>query len=559
MLGLKLSLPPQTKFAPKLSKLWLVGIGLAAIGLVSLVVVIISFRQTALVVKLVKQQNFVEAHKAANQAKILPTTLSIITLRQSATIESWRLALNSVDELENFSGQLNFVGRHLLDQAQPAANLIALEKSWRNLLDQTTQLEKQMQKSQWLRRSDFLESLTTLNQAGADLLTLNNYLATGKKQIIILFQNTEEIRATGGFMGSYARLVFEAGKITNLEIQDIYEPDGQFRGFVDAPPGAKEYLSGGQGLRLPDANWQPDFPSSAKTIATYFAFGHERDIDLLVTLNVDLVEKVLKIVGDIYLPDYGLTAGADNLTDLAHADRNAFFAGSKQKVNFLSSLFNNLKFKLTTLSNQQVQSLLQTTQIALSKKDIQFFAWEEEIQSLFLKHQVAGALTRPASADLFFAQVESNVGINKANKKISRTVTLEIRPNSTTATTYFHNDDQNSRENYINYHRFYLDPAVKVREIAFGGQTLTTYDQQLITTAEQETFNQIGVLVTVPAGASRELTLVIDYPTLCQAQTCQLALIKQSGLPATPHTIATADQTQNLILEQDELIELHQL
>lgn len=549
----RLSLPIKIK--PQILALTLTLV--ATIGLV--VGTIISIKQTSQAFTLIKQQNFAQAQKTAITAKITPIILSTLTLRQSATIESWRLALESIDEIENFATQLNFVGRNLLDQAQPSANLKSLEQSWRALLDQTTQLELLINKSWWLKNGPLAEPLLEINQTGGDLLVLSQYLSTGKKQILVLLQNTEEIRATGGFMGSYAKINFDEGKIIDLQIQDIYEPDGQFQGFVDAPPGAKEYLSGGKGLRLPDSNWSPDFPTSAKVIATYFSFGHERDIDLLVTLNVDLIERILKIVGDVYLPDYGLTASADNLTDLAHADRNGFFAGSKQKVIFLESLFTNLKFKIANLSGQQVESIVQTLKLALPKKELQFFAWDEEIENLLVKHRLAGNLHRSPEADFFLAQVESNVGINKANKNISRNATLDINAQSSTVTTFFHHQNQASADDYINYHRYYLDPAVSVREIAYNGQTFSGYDEGLITTTTGETFKQIGVTIALPPGAEGELTLVVDHPAMCQAQTCSVNIWKQSGLPPTPYTIITSSQTQNFVLEQDELVKLNQL
>lgn len=549
----RLSLPAKIK--PQVFVL-----GAALIAIILLVIgTLISIKQTSQTFTLIKQQNFAQAQKTAGRAKITPIIISTLTFRQSATIESWRLALDSVDELENFATQLNFVGRNLLDQAQPTANLKSLEQSWQALLDQTTQLEALIKKSWWLKNGPLAEPLLEINQIGNDLLVISQYLSTGKKQILVLLQNTEEIRATGGFMGSYAKISFDEGKVVNLQIQDIYEPDGQFQGFVDAPPGANEYLSGGKGLRLPDSNWSPDFPSSAKVITTYFSFGHERDIDVLMTLNVDLIERVLKIVGDVYLPDYGLTASAENLTDLAHADRNGFFAGSKQKVIFLESLFTNLKFKIANLSNQQIESIVQTLRLALPKKELQFFAWEEEIENLFIKHQIAGDLHRSPSADFFLAQVESNVGINKANKNISRNTTINVNAQRSTITTFFHHQNQTSAEDYINYHRYYLDPAVSVKEIAYNGQTFSTFDEGIISTTNGETFKQIGVTIALSPGTDGELTLVVDHPTICEVQTCSINIWKQSGLPPTPYTVITHNQTQNFILEQDELVKLNQL
>ncbi|MDP1743836.1 MAG: DUF4012 domain-containing protein, partial [Candidatus Amesbacteria bacterium] len=45
------------------------------------------------------------------------------------------------------------------------------------------------------------------------------------KDYVVLLQNNTELRATGGFMGSYARLRFRNGTLQSTKFEDIYEPD----------------------------------------------------------------------------------------------------------------------------------------------------------------------------------------------------------------------------------------------------------------------------------------------------------------------------------------------
>lgn len=124
-------------------------------------------------------------------------------------------------------------------------------------------------------------------------------LMTGNHRLVVLLQNSDELRATGGFMGSYAVIELNEGVIHQLHVQDIYVPDGQFTGFVTAPPGAAEYLSSGKGLRLPDSNWYPDFPTSAQSVMQFFALGKETQIKTIVAINVEVVEELLNITGPI--------------------------------------------------------------------------------------------------------------------------------------------------------------------------------------------------------------------------------------------------------------------
>lgn len=534
------------------------GCGLVGL-LLFLSLAIFSLIYTVKIVPFLKVANFSTATQYLTQAQLFPNLASALTFRQSPTIESWRLGLELIKQLQPAQAQLAYLSRHFLDPQASDANLRSATITLAALLEQSTQLQTALNRSWWLRRAHATTTVKTINEWGSDLLFLGQFLSEGEKQIIVLLQNTEEIRASGGFMGSYAKISLRNGKVAGLTIQDIYEPDGQFSGFVEAPAGAQEYLSGGRGLRLPDSNWQADFPSAAQTIATYFALSQEQQLDVLATVNVDLVQKMLRVVGDVYLPDYGLTASADNLTDLAHADRNAFFAGSKQKVNFLSSLLTHLKIKLSNLAPPQIQSLLQILAVSLPKKEVQFFAWNVQLEQLFVNRGVAGELNQPASADFYFYQVESNVGINKANKNISRTVKLDLSEHRSIVTTTFHNRDQDSRLTYVNYHRFLLDPESQVQEIVYNQQPISTYDEAVITTATGQRFKQIGLMVVVPSGKDGELILSFTHPRGCASENCLIAVQKQSGLPATPYQIVINNQSVNLILEQDELFNFHQL
>jgi len=44
-----------------------------------------------------------------------------------------------------------------------------------------------------------------------------------------------ELRPGGGFIGSYAILSVDKGKITNFKIYDVYDADGQLKNHIEPP------------------------------------------------------------------------------------------------------------------------------------------------------------------------------------------------------------------------------------------------------------------------------------------------------------------------------------
>lgn len=459
-------------------------------------------------------------------------------------------------------------------------------KSVETFSNQLTNLTNQCAKTWFIasfKNGGICNLLTTANQLTHDLLpTLENHLDQNHTYIV-LFQNSEELRASGGFMGSFARVTVGAQGISELTIQDIYEPDGQFQGFVPAPPGVAEYLSSGNGLRLPDANWAAHFPTAAQTILSYFSLGKEQDIDGIIAINSSLIEKLLAITGDIYLPDYQTNISATTFTTLARADRDSFFPGSKQKQHFLTSFMTQLKIRLSELSPSQRQALAELVTTSIASKDILAFSTNPNFQTFLSSHHVTGELIQPNTTDLLYL-LESNVGINKANKGVTRQVAINRENYRQTTTITFTNENPTSPPptsadknlDYFNYQRLIVPTSWQVESISNARDTIndnrgstnqnqapTTWSEQIITNDYGHQFKQIGYLVSVPAGSSASTSISFKTPAVVDAvidstptsthtiTPYSLTLIKQPGLAATPYTITWQDQNQTILLDQD--------
>jgi len=396
---------------------------------------------------------------------------------------------------------------------------------------------------------------------------LESHLST-PHTYLVLFQNSEELRASGGFMGSFARLTVSGNGIEQLEIQDIYEPDGQFTGYIPAPPGVFEYLSSGNGLRLPDANWAADFPSAAQTILAYFSFGKQSSVDGLIAINSSLIEKILASTGDIYLPDYQTNISATTFTTLARSNRDEFFPGSKQKQHFLTSFMTQLKLRLSELSSSQQQELLTLLLKSIQTKDTLFYSTDPDLQSLLQSSNATGSVSYPQSnPNSYLYLLESNVGINKANKQVERQITLELDDYQSNITLHFENknptqpptDSNDDNLNYANYQRVLVPASWQLLEITINGQKIPveTIDDNIITTKSQDQFRQVGFLIQIQAQTKSSATITFSkLATDIAASKTSIFLQKQPGQKATPYTITWRGISQTLILDQDTTVTL---
>lgn len=423
------------------------------------------------------------------------------------------------------------------------------------------QLNQHLEKSVLLSRI-FPEKIQYLKSSLADVQTVSQSFFTGRHSYLIVFQNTHELRATGGFIGSYAVVTLNQGQLESLSIQDIYVPDGQFKGFVPAPPGVQEYLSSGQGLRLPDANWWPDFPASAQQILAYFALGKESHLEGVIAVNLEMAETLLAITGDVFVPDYQMTVTSENLADMLRHQRQDFFPGSISKQHLLESTFNQVKFKLADMTPSQQRQLATVLKNAILKKDLQLYANDEELQHIIEKYQAGGLMTASADSDLYIFPVESNVGINKANAGVNRQAKLVLGETSTELTLEFRNDNQatsagtltspDESPHYANYQRLLIKPDMTVRSVSLNGQALAAWNQEIITTSTGEQYKQLGFLVPAPAQTSTTVTFMIDHPQLPSQPTIYLP--KQSGVPPMLYQVTHRTKTQEVWLYQDTLV-----
>ncbi len=413
-------------------------------------------------------------------------------------------------------------------------------------------------------------TLVELLQTAPDISRVLTQLATDTHKYIIVLQNSDELRATGGFMGSYALIELSDGTMTTLVIEDIYDADGQFKGFVPAPTGVKEYLSSANGMRLPDANWNPDFPSSAQQILPFFALGSKQNVDGVIAINDQVISSVLELIGPIWLPDYQTSVTAENLTTVLRAERNTFFAGSIQKKHVLSQFKSQLLsqlagaqfdyFETITLFKRQIQ-----------QKNILFFTNSPDLQPLLTKYHLEGKLfDSSASAKLAF--VESNVGINKANKEVNRTVKLETTDRSLIATITFTNKNKPPLKTslqefvtpdyiktasaaanhlgYVNYQRVIFPSSWTISNITVGKTAVQKWDQETYV-YNQDSLSQIGFIVPVREESTELVQIEFALPK--DEQLSEIELYKQPGIVPPEYTVVTKTKNETFLLESNRV------
>jgi hypothetical protein len=117
------------------------------------------------------------------------------------------------------------------------------------------------------------------------------------------------------------------------------------------------------------------------------------------------------------------------------------------------------------------------------------------------------------------AQVEANIGINKANYYLVRTIDHKIfvtrKSAQHTRTILFENKAQSNswpKGTYKTYMRFFVNPNVIVEKALINGSELT---QNQIIQTEEDGLKVVGLRVDVPIQKQISVELVYSPPTWC--------------------------------------------
>lgn len=366
--------------------------------------------------------------------------------------------------------------------------------------------------------------------AGPQLLAINS-----KSLVLILIQDQTELRPTGGYLNLFALANLEGGRITDIQIYDTASTDTQLRGQV-LPPVDLQRAIGESSWYLRDANWDPDFPTSASRIAWFISKELSIQPDLVVSLNLTTLVQLLDITG----PVNSITS--KNFYDL-------YFASLKDNPSssqFLSNLSKALFSRLQSLSSPRLSQLLVTFLSSLYNRQIFIAPLSVSVPQLAAAGWSGGvALSACRSAlpclNSYIYAVESNVGINKANAFITRKAQVEakITPGqiSYTYRLTLANSSPDSTwpgGNYKNYLRVYLPSQIKNPTVSINNQPISQYY-----VSSEHNLSVVGFLSDTAPGATTtiDVTWFEELPASVRFH-YQLDLPNQPGVPSYPTAVA---------------------
>jgi len=264
----------------------------------------------------------------------------------------------------------------------------------------------------------FLEVTQPLTEA---LPQLPNFLGDKvPRRYLILFQNPDEIRPTGGFIGSVGILNLNDGFVEKFEIRNVYEIDGQLAKHLNPPEGFG-FITGNWGLR--DANYHPDFPTSADAAAALFEEAGFGSVDGVAAVNSTFLTKLAAASGEIKLDRFSRKIEAEDLTLLLSLVIETKTDGAEKPKQILDEVWIALRDKLMEIPTAEFAGIALDS---IAEKEIQFASTNSDLQKIARAFGMANQLAETEGDYLFV--VNTSLSGNKSDRfcsnKISHTTEI---------------------------------------------------------------------------------------------------------------------------------------
>src|SRR3989344_1917502 len=213
-----------------------------------------------------------------------------------------------------------------------------------------------------------LEKIAKLNGAVQEI-----FGGQGLRRYLLVFQNPDELRPTGGFMGSFALLDVKDGEIVKIDIPagGSYDLQGQLTEYLTPPA---PLLLSNKRWEFQDANWFPDFPASAQKILWFYRHGRGSSADGVIAINSSVLSRLLSITGPIAEQNRNVVISKANalatIQNIVEYGPEKKENKPKQGLSDLAPLFiDNFK----KMNARQILPLLPNLQEALQEKEIQSY------------------------------------------------------------------------------------------------------------------------------------------------------------------------------------------
>ncbi|HLO31262.1 MAG TPA: DUF4012 domain-containing protein [Anaerolineales bacterium] len=249
----------------------------------------------------------------------------------------------------------------------------------------------------------------------------------GPKTYLLVAQNEDELRPTGGFITAVGTVVIQNGQVLRLTFADSGDLDNWDRPYPLAPWQLEQYMNSPV-LILRDANWFPDFPTSALYVESLYAYRNSHSVDGVIAFDQHMLVLVLEALGPINVE------GAYNPIDAGNVITYMRSAKSPPDGQPVPEGWSRKGF-IDKITGAMLQKIFQGQAISWQELGSAFFRGlnqdhlllqldDPTLADVIARHGWNGAI-RPEDGD-YLMVVDANVGFNKTNAVVQARLSYDV-------------------------------------------------------------------------------------------------------------------------------------
>lgn len=272
-------------------------------------------------------------------------------------------------------------------------------------------------------------AMTQLDQGLAIALAAPGLLGAGDEGLrtyMLILQNEDEIRATGGFLTSVGTIVVRDGKILNMIFEDSYDLDDLSKPYPAPPWQLDEYMEAPIWV-LRDANWSPDFLTTTGWVEFMYAYTRGHSVDGMIGITQHTLARLLEVTGPMQVEGYEMPISAENVLQVMRESKipsEGVKMADWDRKEFIGVLAPQLMDEIMAGQRFSWQEMLQTLTALLNEKHI-LLQFDDPVIARLLAEQDWDGQVKPPQGD-FLMVVDSNIGFSKSSQIVERKFDIEI-------------------------------------------------------------------------------------------------------------------------------------
>lgn len=292
---------------------------------------------------------------------------------------------------------------------------------------------------------------------------------------LMILQNSDELRPTGGFIGTYGILETDSGEIIRSDTHDVYHMDMPVRDkFKVIPPEPLKKFLGVDNWYMRDANWDPNWVASAQKIEWFFQEENKLlppkdqinnfsgEFDGVIGITPAFIIDLLRLTGPITIEnveynEFNFTKLLEYRVEKGYAQLGV---SSWQRKEVIGDIVEQMKIRLFDQSPGRMADIFQVIEDNLARKNLLLYLKDDPMSALAEAYNWSGRIVDPPSDYVMI--IDSNMAAYKTDAVIDRNISYKVTKKNDSyladlKITYKHNGKFDWRTTrYRSYTRVYV-------------------------------------------------------------------------------------------------------